>query len=228
MNSNSTLKAIIFDMDGVLIDSEPLHFEVDLMLLKELKINQNKDYLERFVGFTNPAMWQVIKSEYYIEKSIEELISLQNRLKLEYLEESNYNAISGIEKLLSDIKNSNISIGIASSSPRIFIEAVIKKIGISNYFDTWASGEDVENSKPEPDVFLKCAELLEVNPMECIAIEDSKSGTIAAKKAGMKCIGFRNLNSGNQDLSNADIVIDKIEEINVDRIRMIFQKATNR
>jgi beta-phosphoglucomutase-like phosphatase (HAD superfamily) len=64
---------------------------------------------------------------------------------------------------------------------------------------------------------------LEVNPMECIAIEDSRSGTIAAKKAGMKCIGFRNLNSGNQDLSSADIVIDNIEEINVDKIRMMFQ-----
>jgi beta-phosphoglucomutase family hydrolase len=218
------LKAVIFDMDGVLIDSEPLHFEVDKMVLQELNINKSEHYLERFVGYTNPAMWKIIKSEYTIEKSIEELIALQMTIKLKFLADSNYQAISGIKELLTEIKSNNIPIGIASSSPRVFIEAVIDKLKILAYFDNWISGEEVEKSKPEPDVFLKSSELLKVNPSECIVIEDSRSGTIAAKSAGMKCVGFRNINSGNQDLSKADIIIDKISDINFSKMKALFEE----
>lgn len=216
------MKAVIFDMDGVLIDSEPLHFEVDKMVLKKLNINEDEHYLERFVGYTNPAMWKIIKSEYSIDKTVEELIELQMTTKLKYLEESNYTAIQGIKELLEEISEHKIPIGIASSSPRIFIEAVIEKIGISKYFNNWISGEEVEKSKPEPHVFLKAAELLGVNPEQCIVIEDSKSGTIAAKKAGMKCIGYKNVNSGNQDLSRADVIVDRITEINFEMMKGLF------
>ena len=68
------MEAVIFDMDGVLIDSEPLHFEVDQLVLRKLNIYEGKSYLERFVGYTNPAMWQIIKEEFSIERTIEELI----------------------------------------------------------------------------------------------------------------------------------------------------------
>lgn len=218
------MKAVIFDMDGVLIDSEPLHFEVDKMVLRKLNIDESESYLERFVGYTNPAMWKIIKTEYSIEKTIDELIELQMTTKLKYLEESDYKAIEGIKELLKEIRRNKIPIGIASSSPRVFIEAVIKKIGISEYFDNWISGEEVEKSKPEPDVFLKVAELLAVNPHDCIVIEDSKSGTIAAKKAGMKCIGYKNINSGNQDLSVADIIIENMSSLNYEKMKELFQK----
>ncbi|HBD96559.1 MAG TPA: phosphatase [Spirochaetia bacterium] len=217
------MKAVIFDMDGVLIDSEPLHFEVDQMVLRKLNINESKSYLERFVGYTNCAMWQIIQNEYSIEKTIDELIELQMTTKLHFLEKSDYKAIDGIKELLEEIRLNKIPMGIASSSPRVFIEAVINKIGISQYFDNWISGEEVEKSKPEPDVFLKISELLGVNPDKCIVIEDSKSGTIAAKKAGMKCIGYKNINSGNQDLSIADLIIDRIPEINVHTMKELMR-----
>lgn len=143
-------------------------------------------------------------------------------VKLSFLEQSNYEAIEGIKELLEELKSFKVPIAIASSSPRIFIESVIKKIHIVEYFHNWISGEEVPKSKPEPDVFLKAAELLNVNPEKCIVIEDSKSGTIAAKNAGMKCIGFINTNSGNQDLSEADIVVDRISEISYKRMKELF------
>ena len=216
------MKAVIFDMDGVLIDSEPLHFEVDQMVLRKLNIQEGKSYLERFVGYTNPAMWQLIKEEFSIESTIEELIDLQMTVKLSYLEQSNYLAIEGIKELLDELKSFKVPIAIASSSPRIFIEAVIKKIHIADYFHEWISGEEVPKSKPEPDVFLKAAELLNVHPERCIVIEDSKSGIIAAKSAGMKCIGYKNLNSGNQDLSKANLVVNRISEISYKRMKELF------
>jgi HAD superfamily hydrolase (TIGR01509 family) len=216
------MEAVIFDMDGVLIDSEPLHFEVDQLVLRKLNIQEGKSYLERFVGYTNPAMWQIIKEEFSIENTIEELIDLQMTVKLSHLEQSNYEAIEGIKELLKELQSYNVPIAIASSSPRIFIEAVIKKIQIVEYFQDWISGEEVPKSKPEPDVFLKAAELLNVNPERCMVIEDSKSGTIAAKSAGMKCIGYKNVNSGNQDLSKADLVVDRISEISYKRMKELF------
>jgi HAD superfamily hydrolase (TIGR01509 family) len=207
------MKAVIFDLDGVLIDSEPLHALADIQLLKESGISVPSNYFERFVGLTNKAMWGEIKKDYDITLSVEELIDLQMPMKLEMFQKFDYQPVSGIVELLERIKKMGIPMAIASSSPREFIEAVIEKIEIKQYFTKWLSGEEVAHSKPEPDIFLKVSELLNVDPHECIVIEDSTSGIIAAKRAGMTCIGYKNINSGNQDLSAADFIVDKIEEI---------------
>jgi HAD superfamily hydrolase (TIGR01509 family) len=211
------MKAVIFDLDGVLIDSEPLHAMADNQLLIESGICVPDNYFDRFVGVTNRDMWEVIKKDYSLKPSIEELMQLQMPLKLKLLDEIDFKPIHGIIELLEDLKRKDIPMAIASSSPRQFIEKVIEKIGLRKYFTIWVSGEEVERSKPAPDIFLKAAGLLNVNPIECIVIEDSSSGTIAAKRAGMKCIGYRNPNSGNQDLSKADLIIDVIkkEDINL-------------
>lgn len=221
------IEAVIFDMDGVLIDSEPLHFKVDEMVLKLLQVDKGKYYLERFVGYTNPAMWKIIKEENQLEQSIEALIELQMRIKLDFLEKSNYMAIDGVLELLNKIQAKKIPLAIASSSPRIFIEAVIEKIQIEKYFQIVVSGEEVPESKPAPDVFLKAAELLGVQPENCLIIEDSKSGTIAAKSAGMKCIGFQNPNSGNQDLSRADLIVKNFNDVDFTKIQFLFTNNEN-
>lgn len=221
------IEAVIFDMDGVLIDSEPLHFKVDEMVLKLLQVDKGKHYLERFVGYTNPAMWKIIKEENQLKQSIEALIELQMRIKLDFLEKSNYMAIDGVLELLNKIQAKKIPLAIASSSPRIFIEAVIEKIQIEKYFQIVVSGEEVPESKPAPDVFLKAAELLGVQPENCLVIEDSKSGTIAAKSAGMKCIGFQNPNSGNQDLSRADLIVKNFNDVDFTKIQFLFTNNEN-
>ena len=215
-------QAVIFDMDGVLIDSEPLHFKVDELVLRQLQIDEGKHYLERFVGYTNPAMWKIIREEHQIENSIDDLIDLQMRIKLDYLDKSNYVAIDGVLELLDNLQAKKIPLAIASSSPRVFIEAVVEKIQVANYFKTWVSGEEVPESKPAPDVFLKAAELLGIQPENCLVIEDSKSGTIAAKSAGMKCVGYRNPNSGNQDLSRADLIVEDFNAISLSEIENLF------
>lgn len=217
------MKAVIFDLDGVLIDSEPLHALADNQLLIESGIEAPETYFDRFVGWTNKAMWEEIKKDYNIAPDAEELMGLQLPLKLKLLQEGDYKPVSGIIELLERIKKMEIPMAIASSSPRQFIEEVLGKIKIMNYFTLWLSGEEVALSKPEPDIFLKVAELLNVKPHECLVIEDSTSGIIAAKRAGMRCIGYKNVNSGNQDLSAADLIVHKIEEI--DFTEMILGNA---
>jgi HAD superfamily hydrolase (TIGR01509 family) len=204
------INAVIFDLDGVLIDSEPLHAMADNQLLIDSGIIAPDNYFDRFVGLSNWDMWTEIKREYNIALSNEELMELQMPMKLKLLKEMDFEPVRGVTGLLEELKKRGVPMAIASSSPRLFIENVIQKIGVAEYFTICISGEEVEHSKPEPDIFLKAAELLNVNPLACAVIEDSASGTVAAKRAGMKCIGYRNLNSGNQDLSQADHIVDEI------------------
>jgi len=202
------MQAVIFDMDGVLIDSEPIHYATDKILLEELNISVPDNYLDKFVGTTNPFMWSQILKEFRINKDLQEILDKQLALKIKILEEGNYHPISGIIELLISNKKHNTAMAVASSSSILFIKAVLTKLKIDKYFKLYVSGEEVKKSKPEPDIFLKTAEMLQIHPTECIVIEDSENGVIAAKKARMKCIGYINPNSGNQDLSEATIVIN--------------------
>jgi len=204
------MQAVIFDMDGVLIDSEPIHYATDKTLLKELNISVPDNYLDKFVGTTNPFMWSQILNEFKINKDLQEILDKQLALKIKTLEEGNYQPISGITELLISINKNNTTMAVASSSSILFIEAVLTKLKIDKYFKFYISGEEIKKSKPEPDIFLKTAEMLQINPKECIVIEDSKNGVIAVKRAGMKCIGYINPNSGNQDLSEATTVIHDV------------------
>jgi HAD superfamily hydrolase (TIGR01509 family) len=209
------MKAVIFDMDGVIIDTEPLHAIADNRILEDSGITTPEGYFERFAGWTNQAMWEEIGKEYNFKMSVEDIVKLQLPLKLDLLREGDYSPISGVIELMEKIKELDLPMAIASSSPVEFIEAVVEKLGIREYIKFWLSGEDVARSKPEPDIFLKVAAVLNVDPGECLVIEDSASGITAAKRAGMKCIGYRNLNSGNQDLSGADFIVGDLNEIDI-------------
>jgi HAD superfamily hydrolase (TIGR01509 family) len=209
------MKAVIFDMDGVIIDSEPLHAIADNQILKDSGITAPDGYFDRFAGWTNQSMWDEIMKDYKLPISQEEISELQLPLKIKLLQEGDYRPIAGIIELMERILELGFPMAIASSSPVQFIEAVIEKLGLRKYIRYWLSGEDVINSKPAPDIFLKVAEVLNVDPGECLVIEDSASGVAAAKRAGMKCIGYQNPNSGQQDLSGADQTIKYISQIDI-------------
>lgn len=208
------IKAFIFDMDGVIIDSEPLHFESDKKVLKDYNIEITHNELIDYVGVTNSQMWSELIEKYSLTAKLEELLEKQDIYKKHLFGEGELEAIAGIKELIDDLRKNGISIGLASSSSRDFIELILKNLKLYEAFDIIVSGEEVSNSKPSPDIFLKAAELLNVHPSQCMVLEDSGHGVKAAKSAGMKCIAYRNPNSGSQDLSLSDIVIDSIEKIN--------------
>jgi len=216
------MDAVLFDMDGVLVDSEPLHFASDRELLSRLGIEVPEGYLDAFVGVTNPEMWKAISDEFGIRKDLDEILNAQLSLKLKLLKKGTYRAIDGIPALLAELRKKRIPVGVASSSSAIFIKEVLKRIDVVKYVDAYVSGESVACGKPEPDVFLKAAELLGADPAKCAVIEDSRNGVIAAKRAGMKCVGFRNPGSGDQDLSKADLVIESISSIDAARLAALF------
>ncbi|MFY9176767.1 MAG: HAD family hydrolase [Caldicoprobacterales bacterium] len=206
----------MFDMDGVIIDSEPLHFESDKMVMREFGVELTDEELNRYVGVANPQMWIELKDKYSIDLSVDELIEMQHMNKLKLLEDNQLETIRGIDELITDLQRKGIAVALASSSNMEFIQLVLKKLGITECFQVIVSGDDVEKGKPEPDIFLKAAELLKVRPQDCIVLEDSAHGVNAAKRAGMKCIGFINPNSGNQDLSKADKIVSTLEGLEYD------------
>ena len=215
------MRAVIFDMDGVIVDSEPLHFEVCMEVTRRLGKKIEKDYFNKYVGVSNPVMWEEIIKDLKIENTVDKILELQMDLTIKLFNESSLGAISGIIKLMEDLKNNGIVCAIASSSPMIFIEAVVKKLGLEKYLEFYFSGETLGKSKPEPDIFIETAKKLGVNPKEVVVIEDSKHGVQAAKSAKMTCIGYVNPNSGNQDLSKADYICNDINELSYSKIKYI-------
>ncbi len=207
------IQAFIFDMDGVIIDSEPMHFEVDIQVMNYYGSAITHEQLEQYVGMTNPEMWAAVKEQHNLTPSVSEIIEYQLSNKIEMLTSSEMEPIDGIRELLAELKARNIPAAIASSSPPVFIKAVLRKFDLLDHFECVVSGEEVERGKPAPDVYLKAAELLGVKPQDCMVLEDARHGVAAAKAAGMKCIGFVNPNSGNQDLSQADYVVHAVSEV---------------
>jgi HAD superfamily hydrolase (TIGR01509 family) len=167
-------------------------------------------------------MWSKLKEKYRLPQKVAELVNMQLSGNIEFIKNENIGAIKGVIDLLSLIKEENIKIGIASSSPEEVIELVINKLGISDYFSAIVSGEGLKKGKPAPDIFLKTARFLDTEPSNCVVIEDSEKGVNAAKAAGMKCIGFRNQNTGGQDLSNADLIVDNYNSIKISTLRDLF------
>ncbi|MEJ2355767.1 MAG: HAD family phosphatase, partial [candidate division WOR-3 bacterium] len=148
------LEAVIFDMDGVLIDSEPFHLVVNEKIFANLGINLSEDEYHSYIGTTHKDMWSTIKKRHNLPQSVPELVNMQVSGNINYIknEEIEPIKIKGVTDLLSKIVHENIKIGIASSSPTEVIELVINKLGISNYFSAITGGEEIKKGKPAPDI----------------------------------------------------------------------------
>ena len=191
-------KAVIFDMDGVIIDSEPIHFKMDKETHKYLGIKLSEEEHHSFVGTTSQHMWNLIKEKYRLTQSLEEHIELERSTYLKFFLENctNIAPINGVVKFIMDLHRNGVKLGIASSSPMVVIQTIVDIFNLDKYFDAIITGDLVEKSKPEPDIFLFAAKELNVEPENCIVIEDSYNGIMASIKAGMKSVGYINFNSG--------------------------------
>ena len=205
------VEGIIFDMDGVIIDSEPKYIEIEVELYKELGIQMTREEKHRFMGMGMVELWQRIKDEYSVELDPEIWAKREEKIYFEYLfGDEDKVMMEGVDELLDELVNKrHLKVALASSSSHRAISHVLKIFDIKKYFDVQISAEDVTYSKPAPDIFLKAAEALGVPPEKCLVIEDSRNGITAAKKAGMLCVGFASAPEGYVDYSKADGKIDR-------------------
>lgn len=214
----------IFDMDGVLVDSEPMHRQIICEVFKNLKINLSETYIEEaLTGMSAIPMWEKVKIDAGRKESVNELLQFHRSYFYKRLPEIEVPEVKGVKNVIRQLKEHQFSLALASSSTRKLIDFFCEKLKISHFFDVVMSGDDVRYSKPFPEIFLKVAEKYEARP-ECFwVLEDSKNGVQAAKSAGMHCIGFKNPNSGNQDLAKADIIIESMSEFTSDFIYKLLK-----
>lgn len=219
------LKAVIFDMDGVLVDSEPLHAKSFVIAMKEFGVDITTEYNYRFIGSTALSMCEAVIDEFHLSITPEEILAANDIAIRKLVKEEGYTPIPYTKDLIKDLHKHKIKLAIASSSSEEQIQEVTKALGIHKYFHKFISGTNLEHSKPAPDIFIKALKELDVRASESIVIEDSMNGSIAAKKAGIPCIGFINENSGNQDLSTTNVQIKSFLDINYDFLNNVSLKA---
>ncbi len=208
-------KAVIFDMDGVLIDSEPAYLEMNRKMFAEYGIEMDDEDYKALVGLPSVPMWTMLKKKYSLKNEVSEFLKIEKRRMLEILDSDVISGpIEGITELLQSLKEKNAKLSVASSSARENIDFILSKLKLTGFFDFVISGEEVTNGKPAPDIFLKVSERLNVIPGKCYVIEDSANGIKAAGSAGMHCIGFSNNETNTQDLSGSEIILKNFSSIN--------------
>jgi len=204
---------IIFDMDGVLLDSEPMHQEIIYEVFQLEGISFDKAYIQTLTGMSAFPMWEKVKRDAQRSESVEELIKFHRDYFFKRLPEVKVPLVPHVKDVLEKFKNEGKHLSLASSSGRKLIDIFTQQTNIAHYFEVIMSGDDVQYSKPNPEIFLKVAQWYGLPATQFTVIEDSTNGVKAAKSAGMQCVGFQNPLSGGQDLSQADLLIHSMQEL---------------
>lgn len=184
-------KAIIFDMDGVLVDSEPYHLAIEKRQIELNKLPVSEEEHHRYIGVASDVMWRDIALRHSLPIEVETLIEQNKSESIHFFSAiEQIPLMPGIRQLLEELKKKDIPLAVASSSFHEIIELILERTGLRPYFQQVVSSKEAGKSKPEPDVFLLAAHRLGIDPNECLVVEDSFNGIKAAKAAGMRCIAY--------------------------------------
>jgi len=208
------IKAVIFDMDGVMIDSEPIWFKVDNALIKKFGAPKDIDYRAKILGVTAKVAIKTLRSLFDLKGATSKIIKTRFKIvKKLFRERVKLN--SGALQLFKNLNQEGYALAVASSAPIDIINIILTKFKIKKYFKVVVAGHNLKRSKPHPDIFLKAAKKLMIIPDNCLVIEDALSGELAAKRAGMKCIIVRHKYNQDIKFKLANKVVKSLKEINL-------------
>ena len=216
------VKTVIFDMDGVLVNSEPLHHEVSLIQFKDLNIEVTDDIFATFTGNSNKMIYQKLKDRFQLPHKIEDLILAKNNLFINAFDKKeDLHLMPGVKDLIVELHKNGIQLIVASSSEMEIIDKVFERFDLNQYFTHKVSGNDFPESKPNPAIFLKAATYSKSPIEECVIIEDSTNGIKAAKAAGIFCIAYKSEDVDTQDQSLADLIVYDYKELSFEKMKNI-------
>lgn len=206
------IKAVIFDMDGVIIDSEGVYLEYQLEFAKKKNSNVKLEDLYPMVGATKQECWEVVERVVSNGQTWEEL--RKEFRQRDIYGEIDYRSIYRLEvtDTLKQLKEAGFRLALASSTHLELVERVLKENGIRDYFEAVVSGEQFKKSKPDPEIYLYTAGQLKLKPEECLAVEDSTIGITAAHRAGLKIAAVIDTRYG-FDQSLADYKLNQVKEV---------------
>jgi HAD superfamily hydrolase (TIGR01509 family) len=216
------IKTVIFDMDGVIVDTEPVHHYAYHQHFKKLNIEISDEMYATFTGNSTKNIYEKIKNNFQINEDVPSLVLAKRNLFNDAFDsKEDLYLLDGVEDLIKDLYHNGIQLVLASSSANVTIERIFNRFNLHQYFTHKVSGEDFPNSKPHPAIFEHAAFLSQTPVENCIVIEDSTNGILAAKAAGIYCIGYDSVHSKLQDYTLADKVITHFSELNFEKIRNI-------
>ncbi len=211
-------KGAIFDLDGVIVDTVPLHFKAwKKMFLEYGKKITFQDYKDKIDGIPRTSGARAILED-LSDNELEEAASRKQSYFLKFLEEEGVKVYQSTINLIKELKKEKIKVAVISASKNC--RSTLKKAGIESLFKVIIAGGDVEKGKPEPDIFLLAAQRLNLAPDVCIIFEDAVLGVLAAKRAGMRCVGIDRYENP-QRLAKADLVVNDLSEVTLEKLKKL-------
>lgn len=214
-----TIKAIIFDMDGVIVDSIPMHLKIWKKMFEKRKIPFSNKIFEKYNGTSTYEIGKSLIKDFNLKETPNDIV----KEKLEYELIYRKKEIKLFKKsifVLKKLKRQGYKIALATSSKKSILNFILKNFDIKKYFDAISHAEEVKNSKPAPDIFLLAAKKIKINPENCIVVEDAINGIVAAKKAGMQSVAITTtfkkkvfVNKTKFVISSLDDLFDILEEL---------------
>ena len=214
MKITTTIKCVIFDMDGVIIDSEEIHKKAYYETFNTLNIEVSDTLYKSFTGSSTINAFQRLVAHFNLKNDPKELVLDKRKRYVNFFEnDPNLHLVAGVEEIIKYFYNKGIILILASSSAMINIDRVFNRFNLNTYFAAKISGADLKESKPNPEIFNKAAILENISKENCVVIEDSDNGITAANDANIFVFGYANKLSEGQTLENADFVINHFNEL---------------
>ncbi|APG63976.1 ABC transporter ATP-binding protein [Tenacibaculum todarodis] len=208
-------KAVLFDMDGVIVDTEPLHKQAYFLMFKKVEIVVSQELYNSYTGQSTIDICKDLVKKFNLTLEAKELVAYKRAFfkELFFSDTNDLQLLDGVLDLIKNYYNNGITLVLASSASMVTINNVFNKFDLNQYFKGKISGADLKASKPHPEIFIKAAEIAGFKREECIVIEDSTNGIKAAYDAGIYCVAYKSEHSKAQDYTLAQKVISDYREI---------------
>lgn len=218
-----SLKAVLFDMDGVIVDTEPLHRKAYFKTFNQLGIDVSEDLYTSFTGASTKKVCDTLIDRFNLSETFEEIAAIKRaHFKDYFYHDEEFDLIPEVRVLIQHYYENGITLILASSATMTTINMVFEKFELEKYFSGKISGADLKESKPHPEIFIKAAGMANEPIENCMVIEDSTNGILAAHRANIFCAAYKSLHTHNQDYSLANIIVSDYTELEVDKISKFF------
>ena len=217
------LKAVLFDMDGVIVDTEPLHRKAYFLMFKDMGIHVTEQMYTSYTGQSTLNICKQLVGHFNLDTDPKTLVAIKRKhFKYLFENDTSLQLLDGVLDLIKNYHDNGLTLVLASSASMPNINRIFERFNLDQYFIAKLSGADLKQSKPHPEIFIKAAKASGHPKKNCMVIEDSSNGIKAANGAGIFVVGYDSTHSTDQDYSKADKVVSSFSELDYHTVLELF------